>query len=343
MKEEIIKSLIVELVPKMERADVDVVTAHLRIILDEYEIKKKSKELVVYEGDVNEQIIKKFLAVKMVQGCSPETIKAYGEYLSFIARKINNKPIVTMTSDDILSYLARRKMRDGITETSQDNELRVLRSFFSWAEDEELVRKNPCKKIQKIRGKKKVKEAFTENELELMRAVCRKGKSAEKFGSKHLAILETLISTGCRATECVNIKLEDIKGDRIKILGKGNKERYVYLTARAQVAIKEYLNTRTYQSPYLFTGYDVQEKKETEKMSSGGSINTIVKNIAKRAGIESAHAHKFRRTAATLAMKRGMPIELVSKMLGHEQLSTTQIYLQITDDDVASAHNKYVG
>lgn len=343
MKEQIINTLAVELLPKLGKDEVDTVISHLRIILDGYEIKKNTNEIAVYEGDVNEQVIKKFLATKMVQGCSRRTIQYYGDTLKFVAEKINNHPLVSMTKDNVLSYLAMRKVTDGVCGTTQNNELRILKSFFSWAEDEEIVVKNPCKRIAQIKSKKQVKEAFTENELELMRAACKKGKSAEKFGAKHLAVLETLISTGCRATECTNIKLGDIQGDRIKVLGKGNKERFVYLTARAQVAIQEYINERKIQTPYLFAGYDITNHKETEKLATGESINEMVKAIGKRAGVEGVHAHRFRRTAATLAMKRGMPIELVSKMLGHEQLSTTQIYLQITDDDVAMAHSKYVG
>lgn len=315
---------------------VEEITAHLQIILYDYEITRKETALTVYEGDYDEQIIKKFLATKMVQGCSQKTIKMYNNALWYFKTKIK-KPLVDITSDDILYYFAIRNTVDNVSAVTQDNELRVLRTFYNFLSTEDIVPKNPTLKIKKIKGTKKVKNAFTEEELERMRNACNTRKGLNK---KHLALIELLISTGCRASEISNIQLGDIDGDRIKILGKGNKERWVYINARAKIALENYLKVRKSISPYLFTGENITTHEQTEKFG-GETVNGIVKVIARRAGIENAHAHKFRRTAATLALRRGMPIELVSKMLGHEQIGTTQIYLELTDEDLANAHRKY--
>ena len=334
--DEIINKLNIKLLKNYEKNQIDEITAYLQIILYDYDITRRETAVTVYEGDYDEQIVRKFLATKMVQGCSQKTILMYQNALHSFRKKIQ-KPIVDITADDILYFFAMRNTVDNVSAITQDNELRVLRTFYNFLATEDIVPKNPTLKIKKIKGKKKVKKAFTEEELERMRNACNNRMGLNR---KHLALIELLISTGCRASEISNIQLCDIEGDKIKILGKGNKERWVYVNARAKIALENYLKVRSTSSPYLFTGINVITREETEKFS-GEAVNQIVKKVAKRAGIDDAHAHKFRRTAATLALRRGMPIELVSKMLGHEQLATTQIYLELTDDDLANAHRKY--
>lgn len=308
----------------------------LRMVMHKYEISKKETSITVYTGDYDLKLIKKFLATKMVAGCTKRTIGMYQQALMFIKNRIQ-KPFIDITCDDILYYFAIRNTVDKVSAVTQNNELRVLGSFYNFLMDDEKVKSNPTRKINKIKGEQKVKEAFTETELERMRAACNTRKG---FNYKHAAIIEVLISTGCRATELCNIKMTDIDGNKIKILGKGNKERWVYLSPRAMISLENYYKVRKSESPYLFTGQDIKTKQETERMNNQ-SLNCLLKKIAKRAGVEGCHTHKFRRTAATLALRRGMPIEMVSKMLGHQQISTTQIYLQITDDDLAAAHKKY--
>lgn len=308
----------------------------LHVILHEYDIRKKETAVQVYQGNQDEILTKKFLATKMVKGCSRRTIKMYSNALLMFRKKIQ-KPLVEITSDDILYYLAMRGTIDGISPVSQNNELRVLKSFYVWATNEDIVPKNPTAKISQIKTQKKVKEAFTEIELEKLREACNTRKGLNK---KHLAILEVLISTGCRASELATMKLENLLGDKITILGKGNKERIVYLNARAQMALTNYLSVRENNSPYIFPGIDIKTKEPTDHIGYE-TVNEIVKTLAKRAGVKNCHAHRFRRTAATMALRKGMPVELVSKMLGHEQLTTTQIYLQLSDEDLHNAHKKY--
>ena len=334
---EIIERLNEMLISKYPADQVNEIEMLLRSILYDYDITKKETAVTVYSGDEDERAIKKFLATKLVQGCSQRTIKYYQSILNFFKSKIN-KPLLEITTDDILYYLAIRGTVDKISACSQDNELRVFRTFYGYLATEEMIEKNPTLKISKIKGTKKVKTAFTETELELMRNACNNNRKGTNL--KHLAIIEVLISTGCRASELADMKLENLAGDKIRIIGKGNKERWVYLNARALVALNNWLKERKFNSPYIFTGENIATGEQTEKLN-GESVNDIVKRIAQRAGVEGAHAHKFRRTAATLALRRGMPIEMVSKMLGHEQLGTTQIYLQITDDELEAAHKKY--
>ena len=161
---------------------------------------------------------------------------------------------------------------------------------------------------------------------------------------RDLAIVEVLYSTGCRVSELVNIKIRDIATDRIKVIGKGNKERYVYLNPRAQIAIENYLAERTDNFEWLFPGasYESKGRELIDRPIDKGTVELKIRRLGKRAGIENCHPHRFRRTAATIALRRGMPIEQVSRMLGHDSLNTTQIYAITNDDDVQKSHRKYL-
>lgn len=205
-------------------------------------------------------------------------------------------------------------------------------------------------KIEKIKTQRVKKEAFTEMEVERIRNVTSTGR--EK------AIVEFLLSTGCRVAELVGIRLDEIEGDRVLIHGKGQKDRYVYMNAKTQLAVENYLVERKDANPYLFAGgwstavkhmhgakknwYKTEEYVTPDEHLDIGSVQHILRRLAKLAGVKQANPHKFRRTCATFALRRGMPIEQVSKMLGHEQISTTQIYLDLNEEDLAHAHKKYV-
>ena len=210
--------------------------------LDDYDIKKKEKALTKYDGGEYEYLVKKFLITKKVQGCTENTIRNYGKEIPKILKKIN-KSVKEITSDDILLYIANRDIKDKVSKATQDNELRYLRTFFAFLIEEEYITKNPCLKIKAIKCPKKKKKAFTQLEIERIRNACK--------NFKEKAIVETLLSTGCRASELATIKISDIDGDKITILGKGNKERIVYLNAKAQLAISKYLNERKDNNPYI--------------------------------------------------------------------------------------------
>lgn len=323
----------------------------LLIVLQDYEVTAAERSIVIREENENEYLIDRFIIAKKVKGCTERTLRFYRTELRKILLLRIRKKVSEIKADDITLYLAEREYRDGVSSVTADNELRVLRSFFSWLRIEEHIAKDPCERIERIRHKGTKKKAFSENEIEDMRWACKTNKER--------AIIETLLSTGCRVSELVQIKKSDINNDEMTVHGKGEKDRTVYLSAKAQKAIKMYLNEREDDNPYLFpkmlsapeikaTGRNMKESyKDKRNIKPEGhmdksSIEQSVRRIKKRAGVEEAYPHKFRRTCATMALRRGMPIEHVSRMLGHEQLSTTQIYLDMTDDDLKAAHKKYV-
>ena len=244
-------------------------------------------------------------------------------------------------------------MKDGVSNVTCNNELRALSSFFTWMRDDELITRNPVLKTGKIKTVKTKKHAFTDEDIERMRIGLKDWR--------HKAMFEMLLSTGCRVSELTSIRIDDIKDDSVYILGKGNKYRTVYINARAKLAVENYLGERKDSNPYLFplAAYRATEKVNDgrakrsdwykhpelvspDKPTTTSSIESIIRKIGRATGVENVHPHRFRRTCATMALKRGMPIEMVSKMLGHDNISTTQIYLDLNEDDLKSAHRKYV-
>ena len=324
----------------------------LYLILEDYDITAAEKALVIREENENEYLIDRFLIAKTVKGCTERTIQYYKKELRKILLIRIRKNVSDITADDITLYLAEREYRDGASSITCDNELRVLRSFFSWLRIEDYVSKNPCEKIERIRHKGAKKKAFTEMEIEDMRCSCN--------NNKERAIVEVLLSTGCRVSELIQIKIKDIKDDELIVHGKGEKDRKVFLSAKAQKAINMYMDEREDDNEYLFPAmlsaperaaqpnrvyksyYKDKRNIKSEGHMDKSSIEQCIRRIKKRAGVEEAYPHKFRRTCATMALRRGMPIEQVSRMLGHEQLSTTQIYLDMSDDDLKAAHKKFV-
>lgn len=321
----------------------------LVILFNDYEVQERETAVAVRNEDINIRCLKKFLIAKSVAGRTDQTIDYYKKILSRILDDIN-KSVDEITTDDIRYYLALRQRRDCISTTTAKNEMRCLSSFFAFLTAEELVAKNPCLKIEPIKEEKKQKKAFTELEVEQIRAACN--------CARETAIVELLMSTGCRVTELCTILLSDITGDRLIVHGKGRKDRTVYLNAKAQMALQFYVGERKDKNPYLFPkGASVTEanfcgKKELwyqnpecvlpDEHVDKGSIEKTVRKIGRRAGVEKVHPHRFRRTCATFALRRGMPIEQVSKMLGHEKIETTQIYLDLSEEELHQAHKKYV-
>lgn len=324
----------------------------LYMILNNVEITSRCTEVAELKEDRNEALLKKFLIVKNVKGCTPRTIEFYGKEIHKSLEKIG-KTVDDIVADDIRLYMAKRLKVDKVSEITVGNEQRALGSFFNWLYAEEIIRRNPMAKVERIKKRKTKKKAFTEMEIEQLRSAAQ--------GEKEKMTIEMLLSTGCRVSELIQIKMDNIDNDRILVVGKGEKERYVYLNARAQFALEKYLAERKDVNPYLFPkGESVVEMvhagikrkdlcdwwKNPENIKDGhtdkSSVESMMRKIAKKAKVERANPHKFRRTCATMALRRGMPIEQVSKMLGHEELSTTQIYLDLTEDELALAHKKYV-
>lgn len=307
-------------------------SAALTIALQNRTISAEETAISTQFSISNEEYVRRFLAIKAVKGCADRTLRYYGETMRNFMLAIT-KPVPTIDSMDIRAYLAIRERRDGASKCTMDNELRILRSFFHTMLAEEYVTKDPTAKIDKIKSVKRVKKPFTEVELEKIRGGCR--------NEKQLAIVELLYSTGCRVSELVGMDRDDIQQDEVIVHGKGNKERICYINARARIAVENYLKTRKDHYPALFIGENCCTHELSERIDES-SVESLMRRIGKRAGVENVHPHRFRRTAATLALQRGMPIEQVSKMLGHEQINTTQIYVSINQDDLKRAHQKYL-
>lgn len=355
MKHALEEELIVALLPCMLPEKVDEAKLRITMALDGYEVRKEETQLAVYEGDANELILKKFLMAKIARGLSPRTIAYYRNSISMTMEKIG-KPYTDITSDDIRLYLAIRVQRDGVSKTCANNERRNLSAFYTWLQKEEILLKNPMSKVEPIKETKKKKSAFSQMELEQIRYACKTARET--------AIVEVLISTWARVSEIAQIRIDDIRENKITVHGKGDKDREVYLSAKAQLAINTYLAERSDDNPYLFPrakyAGDIEAlskccRRSSQKMwytdktmigeghTDHGTIECIVRKLGKTAGVPNTHPHRFRRTGATMALRSGMPLITVSKMLGHENIGTTQIYLDISDKEMEQAHEKYVG
>jgi site-specific recombinase XerD len=357
MRQQLIDDITIALMSVVDDNVLEDIKMRLTIILSKYEISKAETAIVKYDGDINDRIIKRFLASKIAAGLSKRTIEYYKQTITFFFGYCN-KPFNEVISDDIRLYLAMRISRDGITKTTANNERRNISSFYGWLQKEEILLKNPMAKIDALKETKKKKKAYSLMDLEKIRHGCRTAR--EK------AMVEFLASTWCRVSEMLEVKVSDIKGDRLEVHGKGDKYRTVYLNARAMLALQEYLKERNDNSPYLFPGcaykatqhefkealkkhdyrkaewYKVQELVSMDGIPDVSIIENTIRQIGRRTGVENVHPHRFRRTGATMALRQGMPITTVSKLLGHESIETTQIYLDISDEELEQMHKKYV-
>lgn len=303
------------------------------LILKDYEIKPMSKELTLYDnGDA--EIIKMFFAVKAIEGCSKGTLRAYKDGLKML-RTIVQKPLHRVTTNDLRGAIAYGISQRGWTPLMANNYRRYWSAFYTWAFNEKQIEDNPIRKIKAIKCTKTVRMPFTEEEMEKLR-----NATAD---IRERAILEFLFSTACRVAEVSNLTLADLnlQEHTAKVLGKGNKERIVYLNAKAMLYLKKYLETRQDNCPAVFIANTYNSKKHPRPLAVSG-FEIIVRNLGKRAGVRKVHPHRFRHTAATYALRRGMPIEQVQQMLGHEKIDTTLVYAKINNDSLKANHNKFL-
>ena len=353
MRSELEDKLIVALMPLIPKKEIQNAKMKITMVLSDYDIEKRETEIVLYQGNKNEQILKKFIATKLAAGLSLRTIKYYKTSIIFALRYIG-KPYDEVTPDDLRLYFAKRIQIDKVTKSTADNERRNLSSFYGWLQKEEILLKNPISKVEKIKITKKRKKAYDMLDLEKIRLGCKTNR--EK------AIVEFLASTWCRVSEMCEVKITDIDESRVLVHGKGDKYRDVYLNARAKIAIEVYLAERKDTNPYLFPkakcAGNIKEMARTGKGKKDwytdpdlvhptdpmgmNTAETIIRRIGREAGVEKAHPHRFRRTGATLALRAGMPIQTVSKLLGHNNIETTQIYLDISEDELEQAHKRWV-
>lgn len=302
------------------------------IAMDGYRVERNTTDVVLYDWG-NEKIINKFVVSKAVEGLSDRSLETYKTVLYSFFQTVQ-KDVKQVVTDDIRIYLAHKKVQ-GMSGNYMNLIRRTLSSFYGWCSDNELLTINPVKKINCIKTEKKVRKAFTEDEMETLRM------SAKTLRDK--AIIEFLYSTGCRVSEMCSLDVSDIDFAQGKatVLGKGKKYRDVYLSSRCKIILSEYLKDRTDDLDALFVAKPIFTDGILTRFSAAG-VEGMLRALGRRCGIDQVHPHRFRRTAATLALKRGMPIEQVQKMLGHESIETTTIYAQSSADSVQAAHAKFV-
>lgn len=273
--------------------------------------------------------LQEFLDVKALEGCSKATIENYKFNLNKFLLGVGKDP-TEIATQDIRKYLADYKRERGVSNTTLDNMRRVFQSFFTWMHREGYIIKDPCAVVNKIRADKIIKNPYSDEEMELMR------EAAKNLREK--AIIEVLYSTGMRIGELEKLNKDDIDfvNGKAIVFGKGAKEREVYFNVKAQLALKKYLENRNDTNEALFVG--LQSPYNRLKVST---YEKILRELGGRCGVH-CHPHRFRRTCATILLNKGMPIQEVSKVLGHAKLETTMIYCEIDQQSVATNHKKYM-
>lgn len=278
----------------------------------------------------NKQLLNAFLSAKKVEGCSEKTLDYYRATLLKMLLEVD-KSIAEISTNDIRQYLSDFKEKRGSSKVTIDNIRRVFSSFFSWLEDEDDITKNPVRRIHRVRADCLVKEIISEESMEVLRDSCTE--------MRDLAMIDMLASTGMRVGELVRMNISDIdfQERQCVVFGKGNKERTVYFNARTKIHLSNYLQSRTDSDPALF----VSLSKPYNRLSISG-VEKRLRLLGDCINIAKVHPHKFRRTLATTAIDRGMPIEQVQKLLGHVKIDTTLHYAMVGQNNVKNSHRKFI-
>lgn len=293
-------------------------------------LKVKLNGSIVDKKKNNQDYLDDYLSAKKVEGCSKDTIGYYESTILMLFKKLQ-KHIQKITTDDLRNYLTEYQQKRNSSRVTIDNIRRIFSSFFSWLEDEDIIIKSPVRRIHKVKTAVKVKETYSDEEIELLR------DNANSL--RDLALIDLLTSTGMRVGELVRLNISDIDFEEREcvVLGKGNKQRIVYFDAKSKIHLKNYLQKRVDNNDALF----VSIKSPYKRMAIGG-IEARIKKLGDKLGIRKAHPHKFRRTLATNAIDRGMPIEQVQKLLGHERIDTTLHYAMVKQSNIKIGHKKYI-
>ena len=294
-------------------------------------ILERSDSTFITGAKNNEEMLDSFIAAKQVEGCSERTLRYYQSTIKNMLKYIK-KSVKHTTTDDLRQYLAEYQKKGRASKVSMDNIRRILSSFFAWMEDENFILKSPVRRIHKLKIGKMVKETYTDESMEILRDYCK--------SKRDLAIIDLLSSTGMRVGELVRLNRDDIDFNNREciVLGKGDKERPVYFDAKAKLHLQDYLKKRTDNNPALF----VSLLRPYKRLQISG-VEIRLRELGKRLNISKVHPHKFRRTLATMAIDKGMPIEQVQQLLGHQKIDTTLQYAMVNQSNVKNSHRKYIG
>ena len=305
--------------------------AELRSVLNQVLADVEITEATERSTESNQDLVAAFLSAKRIEGCSDKSLRYYEKTITVTLNAID-KGVKHVTTEDLRSYLTNYQTEKQSSRVTMDNIRRILSSFFSWLEDEDYIIKSPVRRIHKVKTSKTIKETYTDENLELMRDNCAE--------LRDLAMIDMLASTGMRVGEMVLLNRDDI--DFIErecvVFGKGDKERMVYFDARTKLHLQQYLDSRTDDNPALFVSLRSPHKRLTI-----GGIEVRLRELGRRLGIHKVHPHKFRRTLATMAIDKGMPIEQLQRLLGHQRIDTTLQYAMVKQSNVKLAHRKYIG
>ena len=327
MKQNLINEVIQGMLPFLNNAQTEKLQEVMQHTLFNYS--------VIADKNNNEQLeqnlVELFLSAKRIEGCSEKSLKYYESTILSLLADLG-KDVKHIITDDIRTYLTDYQSRKQSSKVTIDNIRRILSSFFSWLEDEDYILKSPVRRIHKVKTGATIKETYTDEALELMRDNCTQ--------LRDLAMIDMLASTGMRVGEMVLLNREDIDFNEREcvVFGKGDKERIVYFDARTKIHLQNYLNSRADDNPALF----VSLQKPHNRLQISG-VEVRLRQYGKLLGLNKVHPHKFRRTLATMAIDKGMPIEQLQQLLGHRRIDTTLQYAMVKQSNVKIAHRKYIG
>ena len=315
-------------------AVINTVLAEMQAILEPHQLKRLAdtlrQTLGLRQPESSQDLLALFLTAKGVEGCSPKTIEYYEATLRHMDKSLA-KPYTQIESDDLRRYLSDYETERGSSKVTIDNIRRIMSSFFSWLEDEDYIVKSPVRRIHRVKTAQITKETLSDEELETLRDACE--------SKRDLAVVDLLASTGMRIGELIRLNVTDVNLQEREciVTGKGNKQRPVYFDVRAKLHLAEYLETRADNNSALFVSLDSKARRITV-----GGMELRLRNLGKKVGVSRVHPHKFRRTLATHAMDKGMPIEQVQKLLGHAKIDTTMHYAMVNQNNVKASHRKYL-
>lgn len=326
MKEELINQIQIQMLPFLNNAQLKMLQSVLEHAF--YGVSVTSEDPT---ATISENSVAAFVAAKRIEGCSEKTLAYYQNTIQAMISGIG-KAAQQITTEDLRAYLTEYQNEHKISRVTIDNIRRILSSFFSWLEDEDYIVKSPVRRIHKVKTAKIIKETYTDEALELMR------DNAPSL--RDLAIIDLLASSGMRVGELVTLNRDDINFAEREcvVFGKGDKERLIYFDARTKIHLQNYLAGRDDDNLALF----VSLKFPHDRLQIGG-VETMLRGLGRQLNLTKVHPHKFRRTLATSAIDKGMPIEQVQQLLGHQKIDTTMHYAMVKQQNVKIAHRKYIG
>ena len=326
MKEELTAQVMQGMIKILDNAQMRALQKVLKNVLERYTLAENE-----CNNEDDTDLIDVFISAKRVEGCSEKTLNYYSTTIQTVVESIG-KDVRRITTDDLRNYMMTYQSSKKLSKTTIDNVRRILSSFFAWLEDEDYIVKSPVRRIHKVKSVSTIKETYTDENLEIMRDKCN--------SIRDIALIDILSSTGMRVGELVLLNREDINFNEREcvVFGKGSKERVVYFDARTKIHLLNYLKSRIDDNKALFVSLNAPYKRLTI-----GGIEARLRNLGKKLNIEKVHPHKFRRTLATMAIDKGMPVEQLQKLLGHQRIDTTLQYAMVKQSNVKIAHRKYIG